>query len=135
LAIANAVSHPDVWGKVLLIGGGPRCQFYFGEMAARILETMGIGMLPKEAFSTVPFCTDWLDTGESQRLLQYQQRTLDDYLRDMVAVLGFRRHLIRAFRPLVRWWLLRQSPYWRQRREEARRVRRARPVQKPSLAR
>ncbi|MGQ9467810.1 MAG: hypothetical protein ACUVSG_09245 [Anaerolineae bacterium] len=52
----------------------------------------------------------------------------------MVAVLGFRRHLIRAFRPLVRWWLLRQSPYWRQRREEARRARRARPIRKPSLA-
>ncbi len=134
LAIANAVSHPEVWGKVLLIGGGPRCQFYFGEMAARILEAMGVGMLPKEAFSTLPFCTDWLDTEESQRLLQYQQRTLDDYLRDMVAVLGFRRHLIRAFRPLVRWWLLQQSPYWRWRKAEARRSRRTRPAQRPSPA-
>ncbi len=130
LAIANAVSHPEVWGKVLLIGGGPRCQFHFGEMAARILEAMGVGMLPREAFSPIPFCTDWLDTEESQRLLQYQQRTLDDYIRDMVAVLGFRRHLIRAFRPLVRWWLLRQSPYWRRRR-----ARWARPARTPSPAR
>ncbi len=121
LAIANAVSLSNVWGKVLLIGGGPRCQFYFGELLTRVLEAMGVGMFPKEAFSTMPFYTDWLDTEESQRLLQYQQRTLDNYIRDMLAILGFRRHLIQMFRPLVRWWLLRQSPYWRQRRKETQR--------------
>lgn len=135
LAIANAVNHPEVWGKVLLLGGGPRCQFYFGEIAERILEAMGVGMLPKEAFSTTPFCTDWLDTEESQRLLQYQQRTLDDYIRDMVAVLGFRRPLIRLFRPLVRGWLLRRSPYWRGHQEQARKARRTRPAQKLSPSR
>ena len=117
IAIANAVNHPEVWGKVLLIGGGPRCQFYYREMVARILEAIGVGMLPEEAFSTVPFPVDWLDTRESQQLLQYQQRTLDDYISDMITALGFRRYLIRAFRPLVRWWLLRQSPYWKQRKK------------------
>lgn len=120
VAIANAVDHPEVWGKVLLIGGGPRCQFYYREIVERVLEAMGVGMLPEEAFSTIPFPADWLDTTESQRLLRYQQRTLDDYIKDMVAALGFRRHLIRVFRPLIRWWLLRQSPYWKQRRKKAR---------------
>lgn len=111
LAIANAVESQEIWGKTLLIGGGPRCQFIYRDMARKILEGMNVGMLPDEAFGSTPFCTDWLDTTESQRLLQYQQRDLDDYVGDMKRVLGFRRHLIRVFRPFVRRWLLSKSPY------------------------
>jgi nucleoside-diphosphate-sugar epimerase len=111
LAFANAVSSEEVWGKLLLIGGGPRCQLYYRDIVARILEAMGIGMLPEEAFGSTPFPTDWVDTSESQRILRYQQRDFDDYVREMVALMGFRRHLVRLFRPLARWWLLRRSPY------------------------
>ncbi|HHH42182.1 MAG TPA: SDR family NAD(P)-dependent oxidoreductase [Chloroflexi bacterium] len=116
LAFANAVSSEEVWGKLLLIGGGPRCQLYYRDIVGRVLEALGIGMLPDEAFGTVPFPTDWVDTSESQRILRYQQRDFDDYVREMVALMGFRRHLVRLFRPLARWWLLRRSPYYRERR-------------------
>jgi nucleoside-diphosphate-sugar epimerase len=112
-AIANAACHPGVWGKVLNIGGGPRCQYVYREIAGRILERIGVGMLPHRAFSQVPFPTDWLDTAESQALLGYQQRDLSHYLDDMSALLGFRRPLVRVFRPLVRAFLLRQSPHHR----------------------
>ena len=61
----------------------------------------------------MPFPTDWLDTAESQRLLAYQRHTLDDYVRDMQGRLAGRRHLVRAFRPLVRYLLLSQSPHYR----------------------
>jgi len=118
-AFANAVTSAEVWGKVLLIGGGPRCQLLYRDIVGRILEAMGIGMLPEQAFGTEPFPTDWVDTTESQRILRYQQRDLDDYVREMVRLLGFRRLLIPLFRPLVRWWLLRRSPYFRQWREDA----------------
>jgi nucleoside-diphosphate-sugar epimerase len=113
LAFANAVNNPEVWGKVLLIGGGPRCQYYYRQIARAVLNGLGVGMLPARAFATVPFATDWLDTSESQRLLNYQRRTMDDYVRDMQAYLGFRRHLARIFRPVVRAMLLRRSPYFR----------------------
>jgi short-subunit dehydrogenase len=113
-ALANAVSSPDVWGKTLLIGGGASCQFAYGDMVGRILDAMGVGRLPERAFNTAPFATDWLETSESQRLLGYQRRLLDDYLRDMTRLLGFRRHLIRAFRPAVRRVLLARSAYYRQ---------------------
>ncbi|HIQ04576.1 MAG TPA: NAD(P)-dependent oxidoreductase [Anaerolineae bacterium] len=111
LAVANAVNSEEVWGKVLLIGGGPKCQFHYRDIVQRILEAMGVGMLPAEAFNTVPFPTDWLDTSESQKLLHYQQHDFDDYVREMLGLIGYRRYLIRLFRPLVRAWLLRQSPY------------------------
>jgi nucleoside-diphosphate-sugar epimerase len=110
-AIANAVDHPGVWGKVLNVGGGPTCQYVYREIVARILARMGVGMLPDGAFSEVAFPTDWLDTAESQALLGYQRRDLSHYLDDMAALLGFRRRLVRAFRPAVRAWLLRKSPY------------------------
>jgi UDP-glucose 4-epimerase len=111
LALANAVSSEDVWGKTLLIGGGPRCQYYYRDIVRRILDAMGVGMLPEDAFGSTPFCTDWVDTTESQRLLNYQQRDLGDYIQEMTALLGYRRHLIRLFRPIVRHWLLKKSPY------------------------
>ncbi len=113
LALANAVSSDAIWGKTLLIGGGPRCQHIFGDMVARIMGAMGLEMLPAEAFATTPFATDWLDTEESQRLLRYQTRTLDDYLRDMRKLLGPRLVFVRLFKPMVRRSLLAQSPHWR----------------------
>jgi UDP-glucose 4-epimerase len=122
LAIANAVGSEDVWGQVLLIGGGPCCQYTYREIAQRVLDGLGIGMLPEEAFGSTPFPTDWLDTAESQRLLDYQRRDLGDYVQDMAALLGYRRQVIRVFRPLARRWLLRRSPYFRDSR--SRRVKR-----------
>lgn len=113
LALANAVSSEEIWGKTLLIGGGPRCQFIFGDMVARIMGSMGLDMLPQEAFTTVPFPTDWLDTEESQRLLRFQTRTLDDYVQDMNRLLGPRLLLVRPFKGAVRRSLLAQSPHWR----------------------
>ena len=113
LALANAAKSDQVWGRTWLIGGGPPCQYYYREIVERILEGMGVGMLPKEAFGSTPFPTDWVDSSESQRLLQYQQRDLGDYVRDMKSKLGWQRYVIRMFRPLVRHLLLKQSPYHR----------------------
>lgn len=118
LAIARALEREEVWGRVWLIGGGPRCQFTYGELVERVLGALGVGMLPPEAFSSIPFAVDWMDTEASQRLLDYQHHTLDDYIQDMVHALGYRRHLIQAFRPLARTYLLSRSPYLRQAGEE-----------------
>jgi UDP-glucose 4-epimerase len=112
LAFANAVSCADVWNKILLIGGGPRCQYTYGEITGLVLDGMGVGKLPERAFCSTPFPTDWLDTTESQRLLRYQRHTLDDYVTDMRSQLGYRRFLIRMFHPAVRYLLLKQSRHY-----------------------
>jgi nucleoside-diphosphate-sugar epimerase len=111
-ALANALEIDEVWGRLWLIGGGPRNQYIYRDMATKILDAMGVGMLPDEAFSTEPYPTDWLDTSESQRVLQFQQLTLDDYVAEMRQMLGWRRFFVRLFRPAVRAWLLAQSPYY-----------------------
>ena len=116
LALAKAASSREVWGKILHIGGGARCQYTYREIVHKVLDGVGIGMLPEEAFSRRPFSTDWIDTEESQRLLQFQRFTLDDYVRELAARLGLRRTLSKIFRPFVRLALLAASPYYRERR-------------------
>jgi UDP-glucose 4-epimerase len=115
LAVARAVVHPDVWGRVLNVGGGPRCQLVYREYLGTFLDAMGVGRLPDEAFSTEPYVTDWLDTEESERLLGYQRHGFDDVVRETAALLGWRRPLASLFRPLVRAGILRMSPAWRAR--------------------
>ncbi|MGB9824982.1 MAG: NAD-dependent epimerase/dehydratase family protein [Candidatus Hydrothermia bacterium] len=116
LAIAHGVRSDKIWGKILLIGGGERCRYYYGEIVEKVLEGIGIGMLPREAFSDNPFATDWMDTSESQELLNYQTRTIDDYVKDIRSALGLKIFFIKLFRPTIRFLLLKKSPYYRKRR-------------------
>jgi nucleoside-diphosphate-sugar epimerase len=113
LAVANAMRAEEVWGKILLIGGGPTCQMYYRDYLGRMLDVMGIGMLPERAFGTEPFSTDWLDTEESQRLLNYQRASFDEIIQQLTRLVGYKRRLTRLVRPVARWYLLRMSPFYR----------------------
>ncbi len=116
LALTNAI-EADTVGKILMIGGGERCRLTYREFMAETLGAMGIGMLPESAFRTPKrdedyFHTDFMDTTESQELLRFQTRTLDDYIDDFRKQLGIKRYLI----PLARWYIRRKllsaSPYY-----------------------
>jgi nucleoside-diphosphate-sugar epimerase len=109
LAMANALDNEEVWGRIWNIGGGPSCQLTERELVQQILEAVGVGMLPDDLFAARPYPVDWLDTRESQSALHFQYHTLQDYLHDVSRKLGFRRHLVRLCRPLIRAWLLRQA--------------------------
>src|SRR6202051_1549029 len=50
LAIANGICSNEVWGKTLLIGGGPGARILYRDYLGRMLEMMGVGMLPERAF-------------------------------------------------------------------------------------
>jgi nucleoside-diphosphate-sugar epimerase len=113
LAIANAMKREEVWGKVLLIGGGSRCQIFYRDYLGSILDVMGIGMLPEQAFGARPYCTDWLDTEESQHLLNYQRYSFAAIVQDLARAIGYRRFFVPPLRPMIRWWILRMSPYYR----------------------
>lgn len=112
MAIANGIRCEEAWGKTLLIGGGPSCQMLYRDYLGRMLEMMGIGMLPESAFGHKPYCTDWLDTEESQRLLHYQRYSFDDIMRQLTRIVGYKRYLTRMVRHAARWWILRMSPYY-----------------------
>jgi nucleoside-diphosphate-sugar epimerase len=111
-ALANAAVSDQVWGKTLLIGGGKRCQMLQKDFITRVLDEVGLGMFPEDAFTSKPFYTDWMDTSESQHLLKYQEKDLDDFLIEIRKVLGIRRYLLRAVKPIVKYWILKKSPYF-----------------------
>jgi len=116
LALTNSITCEAASGKTLLIGGGPSGQMYFRDFVNRMLQGMGLSSLPDRAFTTdASAFTDWLDTTESQELLQYQRNSFDDFIHEMRAHLGLGRYIMPLVAPLVRWWMLRQSPYYKAR--------------------
>jgi nucleoside-diphosphate-sugar epimerase len=122
-AFARAVACAQAIGKVLYIGGGEQCRLTHRAFCNELMEAMGIGSLPAEAFvrTAVPrFFGDWLDTEESERLLRYQRRGLRELKADMRKDLGAVVALIRLLRPVATWFLLRGSPYLRENRRGVR---------------
>jgi nucleoside-diphosphate-sugar epimerase len=111
LAIANALETPQVWGRVMFIGGGPSCQLTYREYLTRLLAAMGVDPLPEKAFSTAVYATDWIDTEEGEALLRYQRHSFDDIAEAIAASLGWKRNLASAASPLARAALLRLSAY------------------------
>jgi hypothetical protein len=57
-----------------------------------------------------------MDTEESQRVLQYQKRGLDEQLEDMKKDFGVLVPVIRLVRPLATWFVTRRSAYLRENR-------------------
>lgn len=113
LAIATALETPEVWGRVLFLGGGVTCQVTYREYLTRLLAAMGIDPLPDGAFSDAEYVTDWVDSTESEALLRYQRHTFDDIAGAVAAGLGWRRWLASMAKPLARQRILRLSPYYR----------------------
>ena len=117
IAFANAVLVPSD-NKILLIGGGEKCQLLNRELMKKMLETVGIGMLPESAFK-VPkndsdwYYTDWMDTKEAQELLKFQSLTFEDYLEEFRKELGIMGKLAKIFRSLAQKLVLRNSPYYK----------------------
>jgi hypothetical protein len=86
------------------------------------MGAIGIGPIPVDAFvRTHParFFGDWVDTEESQRLLQYQKRGLHEQLEDMRQDFGMLVPAIRLVRPLATWFVTRRSAYLEQNRRSA----------------
>jgi nucleoside-diphosphate-sugar epimerase len=114
LAFARAAGCSDAVGKILYVGGGKRCQMIALPFYNTLMDPIGIGPVPAEAFAKAEhprFTGDWLDTDESQRLLQYQSRGMDELKEDLKNGLGALVFLIRMLRPFATWFYVRSSPY------------------------
>jgi nucleoside-diphosphate-sugar epimerase len=113
-AFARVVACEQAVGKILNIAGGPACRMSYHDFTNALMCAIGIGPLPAEAFIRCEpprFFGDWVDTHDSQRLLHYQTRRLDDQLADMKKDFGALIPLIRLVRPLAARFVIRRSAY------------------------
>lgn len=118
-AFARAVRCQAAIGKTLNIAGGEKCRMTYSDFINALMNAIGIGPIPIAAFARaeVPrFFGDWVDTEESQRLLQYQTRGLAEQLQDMKDDFGALAPLIRMLRPVATWYVTRSSPYLKENR-------------------
>lgn len=119
LAFARAVSCDAAVGKFLYIGGGKDCQMITAPFYNRLMDGIGIGPIPSEVFVRAEpprFTGDWMDTEESQRLLRYQTRGLEELKTDMRTGLGIFAPIVRFLRPIVTYFYVRSSPYLKENR-------------------
>jgi nucleoside-diphosphate-sugar epimerase len=119
LALARALVTEEAWGKIWLIGGGKSCQTTYGDFLFAVLGASGIRALPAEAFSVSPYCSDWLDTSESQALLQYQRYSFADIVAEITQLNRRQRRMLVPLQPIIRSYVLRLSPYWKNRERRA----------------
>jgi hypothetical protein len=76
---------------------------------------MQIRPLPDDAFASPPSSPlDWVDSTESQKLLNYQKHSFEDYIKETTASIKPIRFLLRLFGPLIRRLILSQSPILKQ---------------------
>jgi nucleoside-diphosphate-sugar epimerase len=115
-AFANSVTA-KVNEKILYLGGGKDCQMTNGRFQEKIRDAMGIGKLPNEAFR-IPtddsdfWYTDFMDTEESQKLLGFQNHSFENYLEQMKKEFGWRKIFTKLLNPVVKNWMIKQSPYY-----------------------
>lgn len=111
LAVAGAVHSRAAWGRVLLVGGGPRCQVTYRDYLFALLDRLGIGPLPEDAFATAPHYSDWLDSAEPNRLWAYQRHDFRSIIEGQARGLRLQVALAHALPRAAREYLLRLSPY------------------------
>ena len=89
LGIVNSLTHQDrVVGRTLLLGGGAANRYRYREWLNLVFDAMGLPSMPRSAFGEALFLTDWVDSEESQAILDYQRRDLQVYLEDIRHELG-----------------------------------------------
>ncbi len=113
-ACAEAAVSPGAAGKILHIGGGPSCRTSYRCYLERMLSLMGLDGtgLPECAFSTGSFHCGFLDTDESQRLLRFQNHSLDDFYADVKQIYTSRRLFVRILQKTANKILYLTSPYF-----------------------
>ncbi|MFW9779525.1 MAG: NAD-dependent epimerase/dehydratase family protein [Candidatus Heimdallarchaeota archaeon] len=117
-AMVNALGNDRAVKSIFFGGGGKECQLYQKEFIFPFLEDMGIGGMPDDVFKQAQsdsdwYYTHWMDTTESQEVLQYQNITYDQYLRDKKKPNILNRFLMFFIGPFIKRSLIKKSPYKR----------------------
>lgn len=119
LAVSNAISAAVVWRTLVLGGAAPDWTRVSRDFFAPIFRAQGLLPIPDRYYRQPDperdqdwYYEDWVDTDESQKLLQYQEHTFAQYLKDLrKEKTKVPRLILRLMAPLVMKQIGRQSPY------------------------
>lgn len=123
LALANAV-HADILFRTLLLGGdAPDWMRTAGEFFSAIFQARGLKAIPDRYFRNPDplvdeawYYEDWVNTAESQLLLDYQKHSFKEYVTELSKQEKIGPGwLMNLMSPLVLKQLTKQSPYDRDR--------------------
>lgn len=78
-ALAGAVENEESTNKILIVAGGKSWQMLGHEFAAKFLEVLDYPVEDAE-YSEKPIYSDWYDTEEAQRILNYQQTSFPQFI-------------------------------------------------------
>jgi len=101
-AMVNAVRRPRAHGRILPIGGGERCRVTQHEFLAAGLDALGL-RLPRELLGQAAYYTCWMETAESQDILDFQHHTFADYRAEIRERMRWPRRALTPFRPAAQW--------------------------------
>ena len=112
LGIVNSLLVDEIAGRTLCLGGGAKNRFRYREFMNMAFGAMGIPPLPRSAFGDALFLTDWVDSEESQPILDYQRRSASEYFDEVAAELGLARHLMKRIAPALTPLILAHSRHY-----------------------
>ena len=115
-AIAKSVDL-NVERIILNLGGGKSCQLTNREFLGRYLNVLGIGLPAEEAFKQPIknedwYYSSWLNSDNTQKLLEYQNHSFEDFLNQVKKRVGFLAIIIRPFSKSIKRYLAKKSPYY-----------------------
>jgi nucleoside-diphosphate-sugar epimerase len=109
LGLVNSLVVDEIVGRTLCLGGGARNRYRYREFMNMAFSAMGLPPLPRSAFGDASFLTDWVDSEESQAILDYQRHDAEQYLAEVSAELGAARHLVKRMAPALQPLILAHS--------------------------
>lgn len=114
IALVNAIENENIWGKILHIAGGKNCRTDYKQYLKRMFDIFGIGFngFPEGAFSRGNFHCGYMETDLSQKFLEYQNYSLEDYYKEVKDQIGYRYYFNRIFSSLAKYYLLKKSEYY-----------------------
>ncbi len=112
ISAAESLNRTDeISRKTLMIGGGKDngWQLTVRDFYTGVFDAIGFGLPEESSFSDKPYYADWLDTEESQRLLNYQNHSFDEFLFQLKKEMGLKRTFSQLLAPVIRNRLTRLS--------------------------
>ncbi len=115
IALANAVVQKTVWNDIFNIAGGEKCRIKYKDYLNRMMRIFGLGgfCFPEYAFSKGSFHCGYMNTNESQKYFNYQNRTIDDYFKEVKEKYKYKRFFTKMFRFVIRKIILNKSVYYK----------------------